>query len=167
MSVIVVFLRPLGLRLGYAMVKAIQANKQMNQPCKDKLDLCLSDRVSAASLVALLGYILYFVSALEARQIIIARQAGSTENQNASPTPSELFAAGTLIILITNIIFLQVSYTKLIERQREIRCGSVQGSIVPNNYITAGFAISVLGSIVQTIGTQMRATEPGSKITII
>jgi hypothetical protein len=65
----------------------------------------------------------------------------------------------TWLYFIGNVIFGQIAYFRLKKVEESIQAGTEKGSAVPNVYITIGWILGAIGSILRLKGAQLRSVE--------
>jgi hypothetical protein len=132
----------------------------------DELDLKLIETEISTSFISLLITILFILSGQKAKQIILQRAIQQQQVNSSSPTPSEISAFALCLNIFTILIFTRIAFIRFNEIYDNIQSGNSQFSIIPNIYITTGFVISTIATLLITIGAIKRVNEE-AQITIL
>lgn len=119
-----------------------------------------------ASIILIMGYIVLYISAIQSEKLEMSRQS-DTAASDTQLNSAQLVALSSWIRLTGIILLTYIAILRLGQRAQSIQAGESSNSITPNIYITSGSIISLAGFILLSFGSQLRANEPGTNITLI
>lgn len=130
----------------------------------DILDLKLIDHEILAAFICIIAYIILIISAKQDREVILLREKGIQKPNNLNP--SELAAISSSLVLLSSLILGQIAFIRKDETANNILSGVSKSSIIPNINITNGYSLTIIGSVLKTLGAVQRAQEQ-KNITIL
>ncbi|OOM80904.1 hypothetical protein [Clostridium sp. BL-8] len=86
------------------------------------------------------------------------------QNNTQHPTPSEIATFASCLGVFTILIYVRISFIRLIEIYNNIQNGTTNFTILPNVLGTVGLSYSAIGNILKTIGAIKRVDEEGEII---
>lgn len=86
------------------------------------------------------------------------------QNNTQHPTPSEIATFASCLGVFTILIYVRISFIRLIEISNNIQAGNTNFTIIPNILGAVGLSYSAIGNILKTIGAIKRVDEEGEII---
>lgn len=130
------------------------------------LEYSLTETEQVGSIIVIIAYILIIISGQQTKQDILQKQAGQEMNSNL-PKPAQLVAVAGWVRVIGVLTLAFVASQRLKEREKNLANGEETGSIIPNVNINIGAESALISYIIEAIGTQQRAEEPGAIVTLV
>ena len=127
-------------------------------------DFELAEWDKFASYIYIIGSVIAVIASNKDEQLLVQEQTGGkktsgTQSSPSSLTPSQLVVLISLLFVIGNIIFGQISFFRLEKVEENISAGTEKGSALPNQYIAFGWILGIVGSIIRLAGAQLRVEE--------
>ncbi|MGE5678009.1 MAG: hypothetical protein ACM3ZR_08135 [Pseudomonadota bacterium] len=127
-------------------------------------DFELAEGEKVASVVYIIGAVLAIITSDKAESELIQQQIGGgapsgTQTDTAPLTVSQLVVIISLLYVIGNTIFGQISFFRLEKTERDIAAGTGTGSAIPNKLIAFGWLLGIVGSLIRLVGAQLRVEE--------
>jgi hypothetical protein len=118
----------------------------------------LIQRDKSAAVFGIIGYIFIYVAANLAESELSAVKVMDKEMYGKSAEKASAIASTLLLIAL--IIRGRNASINLRDKQAKLIKGEKVDSIIPNIYITSGYALGILGNSLRLLGNLIRVNEP-------
>jgi hypothetical protein len=117
----------------------------------------LVQKDKTASVIGILGYIFVYLAANLAASELVAESSKEKEIYEKERNQTLLIAS--LLLLIALVIRGRISFIKLKEKQEKLVKGETSDSIIPDIYISSGYAMGIIGNSLRLIGNILRVKD--------
>ena len=124
----------------------------------------LAEWEKIASVIYIVGSVLTIIAANETQRMEVQSQTSSEAASATQPasiplTPTQLVVIISTIYVIGNSIFGLTAFSRLWQVEEGIQADTENASPEPNYYITFGWVLGIIGSILRLIGAQLRCAQ--------
>lgn len=132
----------------------------------DRMTLTLLTLEIVGSVTAIIGLILFILAATTSKDILLASYFGlGPFSSNLNPDVTTLI--GRIFFVIAGFIAVSATTLRLIQRaQKVLQNVPIQGTLIPNVYVTLGSWTALVGGLIALVGDYRRVKESPTSIPV-